>query len=119
MLIYHPSRSGLSSLAAAVIVRAMLAAASALGVAAGTINFQIQRLVDDPPSSAHTLAFLVCLLPVFELCAAAAWAYLERAGLVYPMATPVRISGSEVEAAAQRNMLLFPMKGGGTEERTM
>ncbi|KAJ6481384.1 hypothetical protein DFH09DRAFT_1213914 [Mycena vulgaris] len=35
------------------------------------------------------------------------------------MATTARISSSEVAAAAQRDMLLFPTKNGGSEERTI
>ncbi|KAJ7691886.1 hypothetical protein B0H17DRAFT_1179431 [Mycena rosella] len=52
-------------------------------VAARAINFQIP-LVDDPPSPAYTLGFLICLLPVLNLCGPAAWGYLERAWSCFP-----------------------------------
>ncbi|KAJ7092236.1 hypothetical protein C8R44DRAFT_891279 [Mycena epipterygia] len=98
----------------ASIVGAVLAVISAASAAVHSVYLQISPLVNDP---LYAVLAIFCLLPLVNLCALAA----ERAGLVLPMATTattVRISGSQVAAAAERDMLMFPTKSGGTEERT-
>ncbi|KAJ6622747.1 hypothetical protein B0H10DRAFT_2214073 [Mycena sp. CBHHK59/15] len=77
---HFPARlSVASSIAAAV-----LAAVSAMGAA--SVNLQIS--LDDPP---YALLVIVCLLPILDFCAPAAWKRLERAGLV----SPARTGGTE------------------------
>ncbi|KAJ7095622.1 hypothetical protein C8R44DRAFT_749175 [Mycena epipterygia] len=106
----------------ASIVGAVLAViSSAASAAAHSAHLQFSRLVNDPPSPVYAVLAVFCLLPLVDLCAPAAWKRLERAGLVSPlatMATAVHISSSQVAAAAEQDMLIFPTKNGDTEERT-
>ncbi|KAJ7450488.1 hypothetical protein B0H11DRAFT_2246707 [Mycena galericulata] len=109
---------GWESVLASTIGVAVLAAASAMGAAVRFVNLQITDLVDDPPSPAYLL-LLICLLPLLNFFAPAAWKCLERTGIIPPMEDTVQIGSSQVAAAAQRDMLIFPTKTGGTEERTL
>jgi hypothetical protein len=44
---------------------------------------------------------------------------LERAGLIPLMENDLHISSTEVAAAAEQDMLIFPTKAGGSEQRTL
>jgi cytochrome c-type biogenesis protein CcmH/NrfF len=88
-------------------------------VAARLVELCFADLVDRyPPSTLKTLLVLAWLVPLV-LCTAAAWVCLKRAGLAEsPMVNSLQISSSQV-AAAERDMLIFPAKEGGTEERSL
>ncbi|KAJ7300790.1 hypothetical protein DFH08DRAFT_828130 [Mycena albidolilacea] len=88
--------------------------ATAVSVAARLVELCFADLVDrHPPSTLKTLLVLAWLVPPV-LCTAAAWACLKRAGLAEsPMANSLQISSSQVAAAAERDMLIFPAKEGG------
>jgi cytochrome c-type biogenesis protein CcmH/NrfF len=89
-------------------------------VAARLVELCFADLVDrHPPSTIKTLLVLAWLVPLV-LCTAAAWVCLKRAGLAEsPMANSLQISSSQVAAAAERDMLIFPAKEGGTEEHSL
>ncbi|KAJ7617640.1 hypothetical protein DFH06DRAFT_1483471 [Mycena polygramma] len=99
------SRSAVASIVAAVTETA------------GAVSRAINSLVAPPSLPTHLLVVVACL-PVVKFCAAAAWKCLKRAGLVSPMATPVRVGSSQVAAAAEGDRLVFPTKAGGSEERS-
>ncbi|KAJ7129847.1 hypothetical protein C8R43DRAFT_1208619 [Mycena crocata] len=113
--------SQLASDFASTIRGAVLAAASAMGAAVRSVNLQITRLLDNdapPPSPVYLLLLAVCLLPLLDLCAPVVWKRFRRAVLASIMATMVHISSSQVAAAAQQDMLIFPTKTGGIEQRS-
>jgi hypothetical protein len=99
------------------IVAAVLATVSVMGAAACTINSKISDLFKNPPSPAY--AIVVLCLPALVFCTAAAWKRLVRAGLVPTMANTQPIAGSQVAAASDEETVIFPAKGGGTEQRTL
>jgi hypothetical protein len=100
------------------IVAAVLAAVSVMGAMACTINSKISDLLKNPPSPAYAIVIL-CLLPALDFCTAATWKRLVRARLVPTMANTQPIAGSQVAAASDEEIVIFPAKGGGTEQRTL
>ncbi|KAF7363740.1 hypothetical protein MSAN_01031800 [Mycena sanguinolenta] len=100
---------------ASSIVAAVLDAVSVTGTAARAINLQILDLLDNSPRPlVYTVLAFLCLLPVLDLCAAAAWKYRE--GTVPAMEDNVI---PQAVAAAGQEILPFPTKAGGTEQRTL
>ena len=98
----------------------MLAAASVTGAAARSINLQILDSLDNSLRYlVYAVLVFVCLLPVLDLCAATAWKYFEGTGLVPAMEDQPHIVIPKAVAAAEQEILPFPMKAGGTEQRTL
>ncbi|KAJ7124296.1 hypothetical protein C8R44DRAFT_734805 [Mycena epipterygia] len=103
------SSLGPASVLASIVGAVFAVISSAASAAAHSAHLQFSRLVNDPPSPVYLLV---------TLCAPAAWKRLERAGLLATMATAVHISSSQVVAAAEQDILIFPTKNGDTEECT-
>jgi hypothetical protein len=112
-------RSVLASIIVAKLASIVVAGLAAIRLAAGTAVRSINSLVSNPPSPVYALLVTACLLPILDFCAPAAWKRLECVGLVSPMATPARVGSSQVAVAAEQDMLIFPTKEGGTEQRTL